>query len=457
MVGNTARARIMRRAVGAGAAALLVAGLAACSSESDNGGSANGSGGNGGSGGDGEVPVVSVWAWYPNFESVVTAFNETHDNVQIEWTNAGVSDDVYAVLRTALESGSGAPDVTQMEFSELPAFVVNGSVVDISPYGANDLRDEYPEWAWNQISDGDSVYAIPVDAGPIAMFYRADLYEEYGLTPAETWDEYADQAVMLQEQNPDVWISDFQVGNASNLQGLIQQAGSVPYSYSFANPDEIMIDFDNEITRKVLNYWGDLVLDGHVDREAYHSTEWDTKLAAGDYLTTIEAAWRPGYLSGVAASTAGEWRAAPMPQWEAGANAFGNHGGSTFAVTNQASDEELAAYVAMELFGNDATWEVAIEEAFLFPTWRPVAESDDFLSREYEFFGGQRVNEEVFVPSSDAVVPLQFTPFDSFAKRVINEEVADGMAGVKTMDEAAAQIQARLVEYAESVGLTVNP
>src|SRR5690554_3783274 len=117
MVGNTTRARIVRRAVGAGTAALLVAGLAACSSESDNGSN------NDGSAADGEVPVVSVWAWYPNFESVVEAFNETHDNVQIEWTNAGVSDDVYAVLRTALESGSGAPDVTQMEFSELPAFV----------------------------------------------------------------------------------------------------------------------------------------------------------------------------------------------------------------------------------------------------------------------------------------------------------------------------------------------
>jgi multiple sugar transport system substrate-binding protein len=411
--------------------------------------------GGGGAGSSDEVPIVSVWAWYPQFDKVVEKFNETHDDVQIEWTNAGVSEDVYAKLRTALEAGSGAPDVTQMEYSELPAFQVTGSLADIGQYGANEVKDDYPEWVWGQVSDGDSVYAIPVDAGPIVMFYREDLYEEYGLEVPTTWEEYREAAEKLQEQNPDLWISDFQVGNASNHLGLIQQAGGQPYGYSFTSAEDITLNFDSEQSRRVLNYWADMVADGLVDDAAYHSTEWDNKLSTGQYLTTIEAAWRPGYLGSVAEDTSGKWRVAPKPQWDEGDDAYGNHGGSSFAVTNQAADRELAARVAMELFGSEETWQIGIEEAFLFPTWQPIAESEWFLEKEYEFFGGQKINE-VIVPVQNSITPLHFSPFDSRAKSFINEEIAAAIEGSQTMNQAVESIQAKLVAHARSLGMNVT-
>ena len=105
--------------------------------------------------------------------------------------------------------------------------------------------------------------------------------------------------------------------------------------------------------------------------------------------------------------------------------------------------------------GAGETYEDGIEQAFLFPVFNPVAESDAFLERPYPFFGDQAANE-VFVPAAQAVSPLEFTPFDSFAKSTINEQVAAAIAGSQTMDEAAAEIQRILVGYAESVGLTVT-
>lgn len=436
--------RTARRWLGVGVAALTAAGLVACSP-----------GASGGGADENGVTTVTLWSWYPEVQQIVDVFNENHEDVQIDLVNAGVGEDAYAKLRTALESGTGAPDVIQMELSELPSFQVMSGLLDIAEYGANEVEGDYPEWVWSQVSQGDSVYAIPVDAGPIAQFYRADLYEQYGLQPATTWDEYRANAEALKAANPALYLSDFQVGNASNLVGLIQQAGGQPYGYDFDSPEEVTIDFDNDITRKVLNYWGDMIAGGLIDDAAYHSTEWDSGIAAGTYLTTVEAAWRPGYLGNVASATAGNWRVAPMPQWQAGDDLQGNHGGSTFAVTSQTDSPEASAQVAIEILGSEEPWEVGIEEAFLFPVFNPVAESDAFLERPYAFFGEQAANE-VFVPAAQSVSPLEFTPFDSFAKSTINEQVAAAIAGTQTMDDAAAEIQRILVDYAESVGLTVT-
>lgn len=450
----THSARRGRRSMAAVAAAAAL-GLGAACSGPGGGGGGGGTDAGGGNVDENGVTTVTVWAWYPEFQQVVDTFNANHDDVQVELVNAGVGEDAYAKLRTALESGSGAPDLIQMELSEMPSFMVMDGLLDIGPYGATEVADSYPDWVWDQVSEGDAVYAIPVDAGPIGMMYRADLYEQYGLEPATTWAEYRENAEKLKQANPDVYLSDFQVGNASNLVGLIQQAGGAPYGYDFSNPEEVVIDFDNEITRQVLNYWGDMIADGLIDDAPYHSTEWDSGIAAGTYLTTIEAAWRPGYLGSVAEATSGNWRVAPMPQWNAGDNLQGNHGGSTFAVTSQTQSPEAAAQVAIEIFGSEEPWQVGIDEAFLFPVFNPVAESPEFTERPYEFFGGQPVNE-IFVPAAQNVSPLEFTPFDSLAKSTINEQVAAAIAGEQTMDEAAAQIQRILVEYAESVGMTVS-
>ena len=116
---------------------------------------------------------IKVWAWYPAFQPVVDLFNSTHTDIQIEWTNAGAGQDQYTKLQTALKAGKGAPDVAMLEFQEMPTFQITKHLVDMGKYGANEIKGDYADWAWKQVSNGDAVYSIPVDAGPMAMLYRA--------------------------------------------------------------------------------------------------------------------------------------------------------------------------------------------------------------------------------------------------------------------------------------------
>ena len=146
-----------------------------------------------------DATQVSVWAWYPAFEEVVDLFNESHDDVQICWTNAGQGNDEYTKFSTAIESGSGAPDVIMLESEVLSSFSIRDALVDLTEFGADDVKGDYTEGAWKDVSSGDAVYAVPVDGGPMGMLYRKDILDQYGIAVPTTWDEFAAAAQALKD------------------------------------------------------------------------------------------------------------------------------------------------------------------------------------------------------------------------------------------------------------------
>ena len=136
-----------------------------------------------------DAPVVTLWAWYPNSEAVVDNFNEEHDDVQVCWTNAGAGGDAYDKFQTAISAGSGAPDVMMVEADRIAVFQAQDALVDLTDIGYEDVKDNFSEGAWKDVSVGDSIYGAPIDGGPMGMIYRTDIFEQYGITPPTTWEE----------------------------------------------------------------------------------------------------------------------------------------------------------------------------------------------------------------------------------------------------------------------------
>ncbi|GAA1822101.1 ABC transporter substrate-binding protein [Agromyces salentinus] len=404
-----------------------------------------------------EATQVSVWAWYPAFEQVVDLFNETHDDVQICWTNAGQGNDEYTKFSTALEAGSGAPDVIMLESEVLSSFSIRDGLVDLTEYGAADVQGDYTEGAWKDVSSGDAVYAIPVDGGPMGMLYRQDILDEYGIAAPTTWDEFAAAAQTLKDAGAPGVLADFPTNGRAYNQALFAQAGSVPFEYDNANPTEIGIDVNDDGSKKVLSYWNDLVQKGLVATDDAFTADYNTKLVDGSYAIYVAAAWGPGYLGGLSdADSDAVWRAAPVPQWDAANPVQINWGGSTFAVTSQAKDKEAAAVVAKEVFGTEEAWKIGIEEAALFPLWKPILESDYFRDLEYPFFGGQQINKDVFLEAAAGYTGFTFSPFQNYAYDQLTEELYAMVQGEKESDQALDDLQASLEAYASEQGFTLK-
>ncbi|WP_036964490.1 ABC transporter substrate-binding protein [Promicromonospora kroppenstedtii] len=404
-----------------------------------------------------DAAQVTVWAWYPAFESVVDNFNEMHTDLQVCWTNAGQGADEYNKFQTAIEAGTGAPDVIMLEAEVLPTFTILESLVDLSEYGAAELEGDYTAGSWSDVSNGDAVYAIPVDGGPMGMLYRTDIFEEYGVEVPTTWDEFATAAQDLRDAGFEGHITDFPTnGNALNY-ALFAQNGWEPFQYDAAKPTEVGITVDSPEAEEVLSYWKGLIDDDLVATEDAFTTDYNAALVDGTYAVYLAAAWGPGYLQGLSEADAdAEWRAAPLPQWDPENPVQVNWGGSTFAVTTQSEQPEAAATVAKELFDTDEAWKLGVEEAALWPQWKPMLESDWFTGLEAPFFGGQKINEEVFLDAANGYEGFSFSPFQVYAYDQQTQALYDMVQNGTDAATALGTVQDGLVQYATEQGFTVS-
>src|SRR5918994_3992812 len=95
---------------------------------------------------------LTFWTWVPDIENEVALFEEKYPEIDVKVENVGQGLPHYQKLRSAIEAGEGAPDVAQIEYQYIPSFVLPESLLDLTPYGAEDLAEDYVDWAWNQVS-----------------------------------------------------------------------------------------------------------------------------------------------------------------------------------------------------------------------------------------------------------------------------------------------------------------
>lgn len=451
-----------RRAVFASALAAVSLALAACGG----GGDGDGDGGDGDAAPAQEITQeefdeamstpteLTFWTWVPDIQNQVDMFMEAYPEIDVKVVNVGQGAEHYQQLRTALQAGSGAPDVAQIEFQHLQSFQVTDNILDLAPYLRDDLGDQYPEWVWQQVSEGDSIYAVPQDTGPMGNLYREDLLSEAGIEVPETWEEFAQAARDYRAANPDSYLTNLPGNDPGQLVGLMWQAGARPFG--FDGEETVMIAVDSPEVRQVVEFWQDLVQDDVVAVDADFNDQWYQGLANGKYASWQTAAWGPVFLQGTAANTSGKWRAAPLPQWAAGENVSGNWGGSTDVVLNGTENPipatELARWINVE---REPVLRFATEQ-FLFPALNEILEDPEFVDQKSEFYGGQEVNRLFAETSGTVSTDMQWLPFMDFAYSAFNETLGTAISERGDMVAALEEWQARLVSYAESQGFTVE-
>jgi multiple sugar transport system substrate-binding protein len=234
---------------------------------------------------------------------------------------------------------------------------------------------------------------------------------------------------------------------------LLWQAGSRPFEGSGT---ELTININDATAKKVAEYWQELFDAGTVDTAPSFNNEWYSALDRGKYAVWISAAWGPVFLSGVAKQSKGKWRAATMPQWNAGEHVSANWGGSTSAVTTQSKYPEEATEFAIWLNHNSKSAKMLANKSFLFPTLGSLLNSSEFRNQTDPFYGGQEVNS-VFVESANQVkLGFQFSPFQDYVYTQMIEQLGQATSGEISMTEGLDNLQNQVVKYAKSQGFKVR-
>jgi multiple sugar transport system substrate-binding protein len=396
--------------------------------------------------------TLTFWSWVPNIQNEINLFEKSHPNIHINLVNAGQGTPEYTKLRTALKANSGAPDVAQIEFQYLPTFELTGKLVDMSQYGAESIKNDFVPWTWSQVSQGSKVYGIPQDSGPMGLLYRQDIFDKYHLPVPQTWDQYAQEAVQLHKDNPQIYMTDFASGDPAWLTSLAWQAGAHPFNVNGTN---VSVKLDDPATEQVANYWGNLIKENVVQTTPDFTNDWYTSLSKGTYASWVSAAWGPVFLEGIAAQSAGKWRVAPLPQWTAGAQAASNWGGSSDVVTTQSAHPKEATEFAMWLNDNKSSAMMFAQKQFLFPTLKSVLNDPNF-NTPTAFYGGQKVNQIFMDASNNVDTKFQWSPFQDYVFTQMNDQIGTAISGKITFTQAMQNLQNNVVSYAKAQGFTGN-
>jgi multiple sugar transport system substrate-binding protein len=403
-----------------------------------------------------ELPTVVIWAWYPNMQLVADNFNAQHTDVQVCWLTVAGGTPAYDKYQAAISAGTGLPDIIMVEADHLPTYEIQDALVDLTQYGVNDIKDEFSEGAWKDVSSGAAVYAVPIDGGPMGLIYRKDIWDAAGITTMPTtWDEYAADAAIIKETTG-AYIASMEANSPARMIAQMIQAGADPFSYDLTNRTDIRIKVNDDISKKVLKFWSDLVANGYAANDDSFTTDYVANLGSGKYATWPSAAWAPGYMSGAGIEqAAGLWRSAPLPKWSPSDPGI-NWGGSAFSVTSQSTQPELATKVAMELYADDASLTDGWQNQIIFPLRKSVLDSDEFLNVESAFFDGQQINKEVYVPAANAYTGMVYLPFGSYYYAQFADYMHQVADGTLSSDDALDQLQQTLVDYAKGQGFTVS-
>ncbi|WP_369166761.1 ABC transporter substrate-binding protein [Streptomyces sp. R28] len=447
-----------RRFLAATGAVSLGAALAACSGDSDSGGSSTST-----------KPVsqadidkamntptqLTFWTWVPDIEQEIALFEKKYPAIKVKVVNAGQGVEHYTKLRTALKAGTGAPDLAQVEYQAVPTFTITDSLLNLSPYGAAALKDQFVDWTWGQVSGpAGEVWAIPQDTGPMGMLYRQDIFDKHGIQVPKTWDEFAAAARKLHKADPDVYLTNLAANEPAAWHGLLWQAGAKPYATS--GRSDLSISVADALSKKLAGYWGGLAKEGVISTDPDFTDGWYAGFNRGKYATWLTAAWGPAFLSGSAKSTAGKWRAAPLPQWDAAKPVSGNWGGSTTAVIRATKNPIAAARFAQFLNSDPASAKMFATEQFFFPATKSLLADPSFTDDAPAFYGGQKVNQ-IFADISDTVpTSFQWPPFLDQAAKDWTETVGKSLADRADAVAALGTWQSRLTTYAKNQGFTVK-
>lgn len=397
---------------------------------------------------------LTFWAWVPGMNRAVEAFNKSHPSICVTLENPGAGNDEYVRLTNAMKAGSGAPDVAEVEFAEVPSYVLQKYLVDLSKYGANADRAKFVPWAWQQVSRGNAVYAMPSDFGPVAFYYNAPLLDKYKITPPETWADLATAAAKLHNADPSRHLLNFDPADLQWLLEMMAQAGASPFAYSGGST--ITIDWTGPAQMRFAGYWQNLLTAQAVTTDDDFGNVAPTRLDKGVVASAIDSAWAPSYFAPNAKKTMGDWRAAPMPQWRKGANVTTDWGGSTYPVFTQSKHPAQAAQFVRWLTASDAAWKILkTPPSSLFPTYVPLLHAKSFQDITYPISGKSHPNR-VFAPAADHMAPIQWPPFMPAALSQAETTFGTVLTHKGTLPQAFRTFQAQMVKYAKDQGFTVR-
>ena len=446
---------VAKKAIALTGAVAMLGSVAACGSDTASGKPAQ----------DKDVTEITVWAWEPTLTQVAKDFTKK-TGIKVDLKNVGTNTKEYTQLDNAIEAGSGAPDVAQVEYYAIPQYAIKGNLLDITDKTSG-YSDFYTPGPWASVQFAGKVYGLPMDSGPMAFFYNKEVFDKAGVDAEQikTWDQYYDAAKKIHALGDNYYITS-DTGDAGFFDSMTWLAGAKPFQTS-SDGSEVTVNLtEDKGVKTFTDFWQKLLDEGLLDtKTAGWSEAWFKGMVDGTIASLFTGAWMPANLANSAADGAGKWRVTQMPTADGSTTNSENGGSSLAIVKSDDKDKVAAAYKFMEYACHDAEGIKTRVDGGAFPADNDTLKSDDFLNmtsltdsdgKAHEYFGGQKFNEELAKAAANVSTGYKFLPFEVYARGKFGDYAGDAYTGKTTLSDAVASWQKDLQDYAKQQGYQVK-
>lgn len=156
-----------------------------------------------------------------------------------------------------------------------------------------------------------------------------------------------------------------------------------------------------------------------------------------------------------APDAAGDWRVAPMPQWNEGDNYSAENGGSTLAIL-QASEKKEAAFKFVEYITHGDGVQARVDANATVPN-TSVLENADYLNAADDYYGGQQVNQVIADAAANVRTGWQFPPFFEWMRTEWTDVSTPYFTnGEGSIQEVFENWQQNSIDYGNEQGFSVE-
>ena len=280
------------------------------------------------------------------------------------------------------------------------------------PEGFADLSDivnpdDFLPVKMGEVTINDKIVGFPWDAGPVAVFYRRDYFEQAGVNAEDiqTWDDFieAGQKIMETCTTP----------NGEPVKMLpISPNSSGFYRLLLTENQGSFFDAEgNTVVNSAASIEAmELAKKIYDSGIAYNYADWSEYegVVVNETVATIpEAVWMMGTIKDKGPEQSGKWGVMSLPAFPGKEAAGSTNGGGDLTIPAAGENVEIAK----EFLQFAMTDEQLLVDGFvnygLFPAYIPVYENEAFSEAD-EYFGGQNIYE-IFIELGKTVPAVNYT------------------------------------------------
>lgn len=380
-------------------------------------------------------------------------FNELHakfmENAASRWNAANPNntiviksevypyDEMHNKLLIALQSGTGAPDLADIEISKFANYL-KGTTPPLVPL--NDIvepeKDNLIMSRFDNYAKDGKYYGVDYHVGATVMYYNKEIMDQAGVNIDDivTWDDYVEAGKQVVAKTG-IPMTTVEVTEHWSYYPLIVQQGSD----FFAKDGSVQLD--NEVNTKTLEFLYNMM---YVDKIAvaapggfHHSEEYWAFMNKSGAASLMMPMWYMGRFTSYMPDLKGKIVIKPLPVWEEGGNRSAGMGGTGTVITTQSKEIDAAkaflAYAKISKEGSIATWTELGFDPIRWDVWSDPAMSapNDFTA----YFGDGIFN--MLIDVKDEIISSNITSLFPDAVSLVQKSVV--FKALKEQSETPAE------------------